>query len=143
MQLCFGFMTDHEVHFLRKGAIISRPPLGKVRVPVPIFEARLRLTMTGFFNEILHQYGFNVDDLNPNVVNKFVGFELACRALSVLPNFGCSRLTSTHPHNLVFTPYLRGEASMRSSSTRMCLRRNYRTNSCGSIATWLVLVIPG
>lgn len=33
----------------------------------------------------MHQYGFSFDNLTPNVVDKIVGFKMACRALGVLP----------------------------------------------------------
>lgn len=50
-----------------------------------IFEAGLWPPTTDFFDEIMHLYGFSVNDLTPNVINKIVGFEFGCRALGVLP----------------------------------------------------------
>lgn len=50
-----------------------------------IFEAVLRLLISDFFDEVMHEYGFSVDDLTPNTVNKIVGFELNCQALGILP----------------------------------------------------------
>lgn len=52
-----------------------------------IFEAGLQLSISDFFYEVMRGYGFSKDDLTPNVVNKIVGFELACQALGVLPQF--------------------------------------------------------
>lgn len=69
----------------RKGALIFQPAKGKVGVPIPIIKAGLRLPTTDFFDKIMRQYDFSVDDLTPNVVNKIIGFELACGALGVLP----------------------------------------------------------
>lgn len=40
---------------------------------------------TDFFDKIMRHYGFIVDGLIPNVVNKIVGFEMPCWALGVLP----------------------------------------------------------
>lgn len=54
---------------------------------LPIIEAGLRLPMTDFFDVIMCQYGFSVDNLTPNTVNKNVGFELTCQAFGVLPQF--------------------------------------------------------
>lgn len=85
LQERFGFLTEHGVEYPRKGAIITHPSQGKVRVPIPIFEAGLRLPMTNFFDDIMCQYGFSVDNLTPNTVYKIVDFEMACRALGVLP----------------------------------------------------------
>lgn len=68
-----------------------------VRVLVPIFEAKLRLPTTDFFNEIMIQYGFSVDDLTPNLV--------------CFPNFGHLRLTLTRRCSPMFTPSLRGRTS--------------------------------
>lgn len=53
LQLRFGFMSEHGVQFLRKGATIYQLPPGKVGVPFPIFEAGLRLPMTNFFDETM------------------------------------------------------------------------------------------
>lgn len=50
--------------------------MGKVEVPIPIFEAVLWLLITDFFDEIMCQYNFYVDDLTPNDVNKIVGFDI-------------------------------------------------------------------
>lgn len=74
-----------ECIFREKVATIHQPPLGKVGVSVPIFEAVLRLSTTDFFDEIMCFYGFSVDDLTPNAINKIIGFKLACRGLGVFP----------------------------------------------------------
>ena len=71
--------------FHEKGATICQPPEGKVGVLIMIFEAGLWPPTTDFFDEIMHLYGFSVNDLTPNVINKIVGFEFGCRALGVLP----------------------------------------------------------
>lgn len=42
------------------------------------FEAGLRLPILDFFDEVMREYGFYVEDLTLNAVNKIVGFELAC-----------------------------------------------------------------
>lgn len=52
-----------------------------------IFEAELLLSISNFFDEVMHKYGFYLDDVTPNAVNKIVEFELACRALYVLTKF--------------------------------------------------------
>lgn len=64
------------MEYPRKGDIITHPPEGKVEVPIPIFEVGLQLPMTDFFDDVIHQYGFSVNDLTPNVVNKIVSFKM-------------------------------------------------------------------
>lgn len=54
LQLRFSYILDNGVKFMRKGAIIGRPPPGKVGVLVPIFLAGLQLSTTNLFNEIMH-----------------------------------------------------------------------------------------
>lgn len=66
------------MQFPRNGATIYQPLPGKVGVSIPIFEVGLRLPMTNLSDGIMCQYGFSADDMNFKVVNKFVGFELAC-----------------------------------------------------------------
>lgn len=73
------------MEYPQKWAIISHPSEWKVKVPILIFKAALRLPTTNFFDEIMCQYGFRVDELTPNVVDKNVVFELICRTLGVLP----------------------------------------------------------
>ena len=71
-------MPEHGVQFSKKGAIIYQSPTWKVGVLVLIFEEGLRLPISDFINEVMREYGFSVDELTPNFVNKIVGFELAC-----------------------------------------------------------------
>lgn len=52
-----------------------------------IFEAELLLSILDFFDEVMHKYGFYLDDVTPNAVNKIVEFELESRALCVLTQF--------------------------------------------------------
>lgn len=59
--------------------------MGKVGVPMSIFEAGLRLSISNFFDEVMRKYGLSMEELTPNVVNKIVGFKLAYRSLGVLP----------------------------------------------------------
>lgn len=70
MQARFGFLPEHEVQYPLNSVIISRPPEGKVRVPILIFEAGLRQPKTNFFVEIMHQYGLFVDNLTLNTIKK-------------------------------------------------------------------------
>lgn len=72
LQYRFGFLPEHGVQFLKEGAILYEPLAGKVRVPMSIFKAGLRLLVSDFFDELICEYGFYVDDLTPNVVNKIV-----------------------------------------------------------------------
>lgn len=78
-------MHEHGMQFPREGAVIFQPPEGKVGVLILIFEAGRRLPTSDFFDEIMHQYDFSMEDLTPNAVNKIVGFKLACRTRGVLP----------------------------------------------------------
>lgn len=73
----FGFLPEHGAIYL-KGAHISWALEGKVGIVIPIFEVGLHLPTINFFNVIMRQYGFFVDNLSPNTVNKIVGFEMAC-----------------------------------------------------------------
>lgn len=43
-----------------------------------IFEVGLYLPVTYFFDDVMREYGFSIHNLTPNVVNKTVGFDLAC-----------------------------------------------------------------
>lgn len=52
-----------------------------------IFDTGIRLSISDFFDEVMHEYGFSVDDLTPNGINKIFGFKLAYRALGVLSQF--------------------------------------------------------
>ncbi|CAI9272063.1 unnamed protein product [Lactuca saligna] len=70
-----------------KGASIYNCPQGIVGVSIPLFEAGLRLPTSNFFDMIVHHYGFSVDELTPNAVNKIVCFELIFRkSLNVVPS---------------------------------------------------------
>lgn len=71
-------MPEHGVQFPKKGAIFYQPPTRKVGVPVSIFEAGLLLPLSDLFHEVMCEYGFSVDDLTLNVVNKIIRFKLAC-----------------------------------------------------------------
>ena len=83
----FVFLTEHDVMILAKGVPIHDYPQGKVGVPIPLFEAGLRLPISDFFNMIVDHYGFSVDELTPIAVNKIIGFELICRYLGCIPTF--------------------------------------------------------
>lgn len=72
------FLPKHGVQYPKKGGTISRLPDSNVGVPILVFKVGLRLLTTNLFDEIMHQYGFYVDDLTPNVFNRIVGFEMAC-----------------------------------------------------------------
>lgn len=52
-----------------------------------IFEVGLWLLISDFIDEVMCEYGFSVDNLTHNTVNKIVRFELACQAMGVLPQF--------------------------------------------------------
>lgn len=43
-----------------------------------IFETRLRLLVSNFFDEVMREYGFSIHNITPNVVNITVGFDLVC-----------------------------------------------------------------
>lgn len=71
LQERFGLLPEHGVEYPQKGAIlISRPPEGKVGVPISIFEACLRLPTMDSFDEVMRQYDYHVDNLTLNAVNK-------------------------------------------------------------------------
>lgn len=73
------------MQFPRKGAVIFQPLPGKVRVSILIFESGLCLPTSDFFDQIMQEYAISMDNLTPNAMNKIVGFELACRAIGVIP----------------------------------------------------------
>ncbi|CAI9281463.1 unnamed protein product [Lactuca saligna] len=81
----FGFLPEHGVMIPAKGVSIYDRPPGKVRVPIPLFEAGLRLPTSDFFDMIVQHYSFTVNELTPSVVNKIVDFELICRSLGCVP----------------------------------------------------------
>ncbi|CAI9261723.1 unnamed protein product [Lactuca saligna] len=57
--------------------------LKRVGVPIPLFEAGLRLPTSDLFNMIVDHYGFFVDELTPCAVNKIEDFVLAVAGMSV------------------------------------------------------------
>lgn len=87
LQENFGFLRKHGVMITTKGSSIFDCPRGKVVVLVPLFEAGLRLPTSDFFDMIVYHYGFSVDKLTPNVINKIVGFELICQSLDYIPTY--------------------------------------------------------
>lgn len=80
----FGFLWEHGAMISAKGSSTYDCPRGKVGVPVPLFEAGLRLPTYEFFDMIVHHYDFSVDELTPSAVNKIVCFELICRSLGCM-----------------------------------------------------------
>lgn len=96
-----------------EGASISRSSPSKVEVPVLIFKVGLRLPTNDFFDEIMCQYGFFMDDLTPKDMNNIVGFELPCQTLGVLP------------HIWAFKAYF--NSSMQSGVHTFSQRRNIHT----------------
>ncbi|CAI9283792.1 unnamed protein product [Lactuca saligna] len=86
----FGFLLEHGVMISAKGLLIHDCPQGKVGVLIPLFEEVLRLPTSNFFNMIVDQYGFSIDELTPSTVNKIVDFELICRSLGVSTPSGFS-----------------------------------------------------
>lgn len=62
--------------------------------------------------------------------------------LECLLIFGPSKPISTPPPNLASIPFLGGEASMNSSSTKKRPWKTGKTSGFSWIATWLALAIP-
>ena len=71
LQFRFGFMPEHGVQFSSEGFTIYQPPVRKMGIIVAIFEARFRLTVSGFFDEVMREYDFSIHDLTPNAVRLF------------------------------------------------------------------------
>lgn len=139
----FDFFPEHGVQYPKKGAIISRPQEGKVRVPNPIFKVGLRLPTVDFFDDIMCKYGLSMDNLTPNIVNKIVGFELACRALECYLSSRLSKLTSTLPPNMAFIPSPKGGVYMHSLLTIKSPRGTAKKIDLGEPQTWLFTAILG
>lgn len=87
LQVRFGFLSEHGVMILEKGMPIHDCPQGMVGVTIPLFEPRLCLPTSNFFNMIVDHYGFSVDELTPSAINKIVYFELICLSLGCIPTF--------------------------------------------------------
>lgn len=87
LQARFGFLPKHGAQYPPRGVHLSHSSEGKVGVTIPTFDVGLQLPTIEFFDEIMSQYGFSIDDMTPNVINKIVGFEMACRTLGVVPQF--------------------------------------------------------
>lgn len=95
------------------------------RYSIDDFQGWFRLLVSDFIDKVIQEYGFSIHELNPNVVNKIVGFELGCRALG----FSIHELT---PNAAVCTPF---------KLIRRSLRRNGVIVGCGLTAIWSDLAI--
>lgn len=131
LQERFDFLPENRVEYPQKGAIISLPSEGKVGVPIPIFEAGLRLPMSDFFDDTMRQYGFSVDYLTPDAVKKIVGFKMACRALGVLPQLWAFKYFFDSTLSLGCICSLSSRESTHSSLIRRPSRKISSTGGCG------------
>ncbi|CAI9279681.1 unnamed protein product [Lactuca saligna] len=83
----YGLSSADGVDFPSPGSSIMSPPPGKVRVYLKTLNARLRLPLTDFQEEVLQKDCCSIQMLTPNAVNKVVSFEMICRANHILPNY--------------------------------------------------------
>ena len=82
----YGFLPTHGVQIPVAGSVMNLPPVGKVGIPLKVFDAGFRLPITNFQRDILARYGASIQFLSPNAINKMVGFEMLCRSLGFLPD---------------------------------------------------------
>ncbi len=82
----YGFLPTHGVQIPVAGSVMNLPPVGKVGIPLKVFDAGFRLPITIFQRDVLAHYGASIQFLSPNAINKMVGFEMLCRSLGFLPD---------------------------------------------------------